>query len=196
MCQKKLYLCSLEFNYVLNFIFMAERSVIIGKSKKTGWWSWTVYCGNEPVAGGSTITKKEAKRQAGQVECDTPPEIKIEPPIVSAIVNDGHLFSFEMYCPLTEENKNHLVPNDMSENTAFWVFGLDCYDNSLSKKYELVSAMLKIWNVYKGGDSADTVKTLHNLSDQNFDIISAKTWKKIKLTVNEDENKLYWDIII
>ncbi|MDR1878127.1 MAG: hypothetical protein LBQ64_01010 [Bacteroidales bacterium] len=175
---------------------MVNKNVNIYRSRATGWWHWDVFCDEEKIAEGNTNSKREARRQARAVDCYTPPIIKIAPPEISAIVGDGHLQSFKMFCPYMEEDKEHSVPEEMSENTAFWVFGLDCFDIKLSEQYELVSAMLKVWGVYKGGDSADTVKSLHNLSDQNFDIIAAKTWKTITINISEDESSLSWNITL
>lgn len=48
-----------------------------------------------------------------------------------------------MYNP--EGEKIKFSTSEISDNTAYWIFGLDCFEPNLSERSELVIAMLKIW---------------------------------------------------
>ncbi|HOS16814.1 MAG TPA: hypothetical protein PKX15_07395 [Bacteroidales bacterium] len=186
-----------------------KKTIHVYKSKTTGrCWYWTVGFVNEQgqcvgeTYFGQADTKREAKQAAKNVPMPTmmklPTSIKkiisINPPQVDAKIINGYLSEFTVYD--SDDQKISFSTEEISQNTALWVFEIDdCFDSSLSEEYELVIAMLKIWRVFKGGVNRETVQNLHNLSDSDFDTIVNRNWNEIKINIDENNNFI-WDIII
>lgn len=154
---------------------------------------------------GWTYSKKDAKKAAKEAEYPGPrnskatikmdpvKKVSIEPPYVDAEVVNGYLCNFSMYNP--EGEKIKFSTSEISDNTAYWVFGLDCFDPKLTERSELVIAMLKIWGVYRGGKDKKAIMEIHNLTEEYFDIIADKSWSNINIKFDEEDN-MYWDITI
>jgi len=177
-----------------------KKIVTIKRSKETGWWRWSVDCydGNGQFLGsesGAANSKRAAKNQAGGVACGV--NIVIMPPKINATIINGRMAYFEMINPWTEQFHT-LIASEVSENELFWIAGIGCYDDSLSSSLKRVVAMLKVWDVYLGGDSEKGVQELHDLSDEEFDIISEKTWTSVEIIKTIDdygEIHLGWNIV-
>jgi hypothetical protein len=101
-------------------------------------------------------------------------KVEIIPPAINASIANGHLDSVAFPDPWTDEYSS-FTSNEISENELSWILGLCFYDEILSQEYELVAAQLKVWGIYLGGNSIDKIKSLHNLSDENFNAIVTKT---------------------
>lgn len=186
-----------------------EKIIHVYKSKTTGrCWYWTVgFVNDQGQCVGETYfgqadTKREAKQAAKDVPMPTMMKlstsikklISINPPQVDAKIINGYLSEFTVYDP--DDQKISFSTEEISQNTALWIFGIDdCFDSSLSEEYELVIAMLKIWRVFKGGVNRETVQNSHNLSDANFEDIVNRNWNEIIINIDENNNFI-WDIIL
>jgi hypothetical protein len=187
-----------------------RKEIKVERSKTTGWWTWEAnwydengewMCGT----GGHGSSKSDAKRQRKNAECpccdssklaakiENVKKIFIEPPLVDAEVVNGYLCNFSMYNP--EGEKIKFSTSEISDNTAYWIFGLDCFEPNLSERSELVIAMLKIWGVYRRGKDKKAIMEIHNLTEEYFDIIADKSWSNINIKFDEEDN-MYWDIIV
>lgn len=184
-----------------------KKEIVIERSKKTGWWTWRAdwynesdewMCGTE----GYGSSKRDARRRGKDAECPCCDNLKvanplkkisIEPPFIDVEVVNGYLCNFTTYNTIGEKIK--FSTSEISDNVAYWFFGIDCFDNTLSKKSDIVIAMLKIWGVYKGGKTQIAICKIHNLSDKYFNIIADKTWKTINIKFDEKDN-LFWHITV
>lgn len=127
----------------------------------------------------------EQKKRAVKADPTVSVKIHILPPHIDAKVINGHLAYFSIENP--QGKRVVFSTHDISENTAFWVFGMDCFDPELSTKAELVAAMLKIWGVYVHGEESEKeLKRIHQLSDEHFAIIAEKRWNQITIECYED----------
>ena len=184
--------------------------------KRVVTWIWVVKCDGEIIASGPENTKRDAKKmgnRAAEDLCISTSQsshgeyegedgkiynVEILPPAINASIVNGHLDSVEFVDPWTDEYSS-FTSNEISENELSWILGLCFYDEILSQEYELVAAQLKVWGIYLGGNSIDEIKSLHNLSDENFNAIVTKTWDSIIINKTEDDNgeiHLDWDISI
>jgi hypothetical protein len=59
-------------------------------------------------------------------------------------------------------------------NSTPGVFGVDCFEPALLERYELVSAKLKVWGVFRGGDSQGNVMDLHEMEPHIFEAIAER----------------------
>ncbi len=182
-----------------------RKEINIRRSQSTGWWTWQAewydesgewMCGLD----GYGANKSDAKRRARNAECpcckkskSTTKKIFIDPPYVDAEVINGYLCNFSIHNP--ENKKVKFSTSEISDNTAYWLFGLDCFESDLSEKSELVIAILKIWGVYKGGKEKKAIIKKHNLTDKYFDIIANKSWSNINIIFDEEDN-MHWNITV
>ena len=196
-----------KFNFYSLRMKEPRKEIRISNSNGENCWLWRVYWYDENNNWmcsdmGTATSKREARRQANASECPCcskltkdpyKKEITIDPPLINAEVVNGHLCSFEMdnwqgkICKFTT--------SEIDENTAFWIFGLDCFDSNVSSPAKLVAAMLKIWGLYRGGNCKKSIMKLHNLNEEQFDMIVKKVWKTIIVKFDEQDN-MYWDISV
>ena len=122
---------------------------------------------------------------------------KLSPPNIDANVIHGDLVEFTIDDPVGNEgDRKKFTTNEIPQNVALWLFGMDCcFDPTLSEKYELVSAMLKVWGVFKGGDNKDTIMDFHEMEPYVFEAIAERQWTEITITLNEENQILHWDLI-
>ncbi len=126
--------------------------------------------------------------------------IDITPPDVDATISAGKLTEFTIDDPVDVNgngDRKTFTTDEIPQNVAVWLFEVDCcFDPTLSEKYELVSGMLKVWGIFRGGDDQESVMELHNMEQYVFDAIVDRKWTEITITVNEDSEILHWDVII
>jgi len=183
-----------------------RKEILIRRSRTTGWWVWEVsWYDNEGtwITGtmGYASSKKEARIMAKNADIPRGNHSKkalikktfIEPPFVDAEVVNGYLCSFSMYSANMEKVK--FSTSEISDNTAYWVFGLDCFEPDLSERSEQVIAMLKIWGVYRGGKDKKSILKTNNLSERDYNIIADKLWNEIKIEYDEGYN-MHWTVTV
>jgi hypothetical protein len=115
---------------------------------------------------------------------------RILPPHIDANVKCGRLKEFGSFTP--KGYYKTITTKDVSENTALWYFGMDCFDPKQSEKWELVAATLIIWDFYHGGHSEETIKKNHNMSDKIFKLIADKKWVKLEIFEDEETGAITW----
>ncbi len=123
--------------------------------------------------------------------------VDITSPNIDAKVEAGRLVEFTMDDPVGNEGDRKTFTTEyIPQNAAFWLFGMECcFDSTLSEKYELVSTMLKVWGVFRGGDSQDSVMALHNMSFEIFEAIAKREWTEITMTINAEGIITNWELI-
>ena len=172
-----------------------------------GSWKWDVYCNGQWIAGNVENTKREAKREADRYRCeslengditpDDDTEISITAPHINANIENGSLIGSDFINPWTNEMQ-HFSANEISENELAWLAGLCFFDHSASQDCELLIAKLKVWNVYLGGNSMQEIQNLHNLSENQCNMILNKDWNSVtitKTTCNNETIHLDWNFV-
>lgn len=184
-----------------------KKPYTIYKSQATGWWCCEVVGYDENnveviVDQQCFPTKKEAKKYAKEhygngskknsISKDySTIDIRILPPHVDAVVRCGHLMEFSVMTPIGTIAT--LTMDDMSENTALWYFGMDCFDETRSERWELVACALMTWGLFRGGNSEEEIMNNHNLSPELFNLIADKKWSKLIADVHEEDH-IEWTI--
>jgi len=208
-CQKDSTLKNVLRDTRTSLAQLKERIVTIDRTA-TGGYGWMVMCINgsdTTTSAGFTRTKREAKAEAKKIVCSTAPgggnnyivSIMSEDPdnlqgSINALVVNGCMVYLDEINPWTN-TFHRFTQNDISANALAWLSEICFYDETLSQAYELVTAQLKVWDVYLGGDSKGEIMVLHNLTAEQFDAIAAKLWKQITIeqteiiTITEDENE-------
>jgi hypothetical protein len=178
-----------------------KKQTIIEKSIIPGFYRWYVKCtdkeGNETWCSGIEYGKKVAKDAAKAVDCGSGEckEIYIEECNygimlcdVNALIQNGYIEYIEVIDPWTNK-RQRFTQKDIPANALAWLSEICDYDETSLTITDKVTAQLKVWNVYQGGNSVTEIISLHNLTAELLDAIAAKSWNKITIerNINDDE---------
>jgi hypothetical protein len=168
-------------------------------------WHFVIFCDGERKFSGVANTKREAKdaakyhitKNGGTIKSTSGNSgnggvyvtedgkiysVNITPPAVNASIVNGQLDNFEIINIWTDEFHRFTI-DEILENELFWLTGLCFYDKTLSQQHELVVAQLKAWHVYLGGNAITEILSLHNLTAEQFESLSTKSWNAV--TINK-----------
>jgi hypothetical protein len=153
------------------------------RSRTTGSWEWQCKDGS---TGGSSTSKEIAKSQATKA-CGK--GFVIAPPLVDIVAYRGYLSHFTVFN--LDGNPTIFSTGEISECEFSFYFGFPCSKTEVISDERKAIVILKILGVYRGGQTVLQIKTLHNLTDQNFSKLIKKEFDNGTLTV-EDNGTLKW----
>ena len=171
-------------------------------------WNWTVWCKNNDkiYVSNSTGSKKEANaaaKEAGKnLDCnpsegsvDNGTNISIMSPFsddlqgsLNALIVNDMIVYIDVIDIWTNEFRR-FTRNDISANALAWLSEICDYNETSLTTVNKVVAQLKVWGVYLGGNSVTEIISLHNLTAERFNAIATKSWDKITIKIEEDEDE-------
>jgi len=157
------------------------KSYTLEESAVTGWWVWS--CG---LKGGSATNKDDAEAAAKKACGDS---FVLTPPPVDAQIYRGHLAAFTVQN--LERERVTFSAGEVSEDLFQYLFGFANEGAAKLKPVAIVVALLKIWGIYRGGDSEEAVRNQHALSADVFGRLAKRKFGGLKLAVAND-GKLKW----
>lgn len=158
----------------------------VSQSSTTGWWNWSCKDGS---GSGSSSTKREAKK-AGKAACGLA-NVDIDPPFFDTEVVQGALSNFTVND--LDGNSVNFPVNDISEEEFNFFFGFVCEeeDNDISEAQK-AKTILRIWGIYRGGNTVSEIQMQHDLSPSDFNKLIAKDYINLEITI-EDNEEIIWD---
>lgn len=161
------------------------RSYTLDKSSSTGWWQWSCKDG---IGGGSASSKSEAKAQ-GAAACGS--IVILTPPLVDLIAYRGQLASFTI--ANLDGKSVTFSATEIKETEFSFFFGLPFANDEKVEDARKVITILKIWGIYRGGQNAESLKKLHNLSDKDYKKLYRRQYFEGKITI-QDNGLNTWEL--
>lgn len=155
------------------------KTYTVEKSDTTGWWVWQCRDGS---ALGSATSKSDARSQA-RAACGN--AFALVPPAVDAQVVGGSLTRFTINN--LDNVRRTFDVSEISENAVFYFYGLECADPTSLTNAEKAMTILKIWGIYRGGQTEEEISALHFLSRDQFQKLIERKYKGLKIVINDDD---------
>lgn len=163
---------------------MARFTII--KQRALDSWFWE--CTHDPSINGFAQSRREARQRARE-NCPNG-EASIIPPPVDFIVTNGYLIEFT-YANLFNVETT-FQSSEITQEVFEYVFGYEkCFQDLLPKE-KVVQAILKIWGIFRDGDTEDEIMNSHNLTESQFNMLYEGSWINIVLEISEDETEYLW----
>ncbi len=137
---------------------------------------------------GWAATKREARRQAREAVASGFCDYTLIPPTGGMVIEHScdKIIGIFYYPNLLEDMLTYSLA-EISENTAMWLLGSCNYIKRDSTEEERVVALLKVWELYCGGTEKSEIMAIHNLQDNEFEVLANKEWNYILININDDE---------